>query len=79
MLQKKLWISISNQLKLNNQICDVSYGLNQVQHFFYIFLFNYMIRKAYTCKIENQLNIETFVWDPNKPINIKPKQITLPN
>jgi hypothetical protein len=34
-----------------------------------------MIRKIKTCGIENQLNIRVSDWDPNKPVNIKSKQI----
>jgi hypothetical protein len=65
---KKIMKFNFNQLKLNNQIqhfknicLHLLNGLNRVQHFFYIFLFNYMIRKANTYKIENQLNMETLV------------------
>jgi hypothetical protein len=45
--------------------------------FLYNFLFKYMIRKIDTHKIKNKLNIEVFVWDRDKPINIKQKQIMM--
>jgi hypothetical protein len=38
-----------------------------------------MIKKIDDHKIENQLNIKVFVWDRDKPTNIKSKQIMLPN
>jgi hypothetical protein len=34
-----------------------------------------MIRKIVVHKIKNQLNIKIFIWDRDKPSNIKPKQI----
>jgi hypothetical protein len=34
-----------------------------------------MIRKIVVHKIKNQLNIKIFIWDRDKPLNIKPKQI----
>jgi hypothetical protein len=36
-----------------------------------------MIRKIDTHKIKNKLNIEVFVWDRDKPTNIKQKQIMI--
>jgi hypothetical protein len=34
-----------------------------------------MIRKIVVPKIKNQLNIKIFIWDRDKPPNIKSKQI----
>jgi len=38
-----------------------------------------MIRKIDTHKIENQQNIGASIWDRDKPTNIKPKWVMLPN
>lgn len=66
--QNKLLNSIPNQLKLTSETHGLSHELNQVNN-----------RKIDACKIENQLNIKVFIWDSDKPKNIKLKQIMFSN